>query len=188
MRGCKTKNLPWGGVWIYSGTTRYNYIHLKQVNIPLGARGFFWWAKRASNAAKPRQRGAKRREKKPAKRLISTSESNWYLLLQRQRASGTRVSKYQSTGTCTYSNDDHTFFNSWPIRSWASDDRLLRQNTRFYFLINCLLMIKYNIGHHIISLWLAKTYNPHCYALCQSTIQAIPQDSQLVWLLSSNLV
>ena len=62
----------------------------------LGARGyllfFFLRAKRASNAAKPRQRGAKRREKnnlsrlpsEPAKRLIFSPTI-------RQRASGTRV-------------------------------------------------------------------------------------------------
>ena len=53
---------------------------------------FFLRAKRASNAAKPRQRGAKRREKispshlpsEPAKRLIFSPT-------MRQRASGTRV-------------------------------------------------------------------------------------------------
>ena len=52
---------------------------------------FFLRAKRASNAAKPRQRGAKRRPSRlpsePAKRLIISPTIP-------QRASGTRVAKY----------------------------------------------------------------------------------------------
>ena len=67
--------------WCYLATL---YIHIPWVPEVII---FFLRAKRASNAAKTRQRGAKRREKmpsEPAKRLIFSPTI-------RQRASGTRV-------------------------------------------------------------------------------------------------